>query len=225
MKLFPKDLPLHPLSNSGLSRADELLWFRRLRRARRKQKEQPRSQLWKNRAEHCRAFLVEANQGLVYGLIKDFSSTDFNGRIRDDYESYGMEGLDRAVDSFRLNSGTVFSTWATPIIRNSLILALHKNSQRKNTMEQATDYALAALPDREEHIPDPELLRQLVEAMDTAELLEVQRTVLAFRYGLFGEKEHTLEQAGRKIGVSKERIRQIQNEALAKLRAVLEADL
>ena len=44
-----------------------------------------------------------------------------------------------------------------------------------------------------------------------------ERTVLELRYGLNGEDPQTLEQVGRRFGVTRERIRQIEVRSLAKL--------
>ena len=44
-----------------------------------------------------------------------------------------------------------------------------------------------------------------------------ERTVIELRYGLNGKKEKTLEQVGAKLGVTRERIRQIQNYATQKM--------
>ena len=45
-----------------------------------------------------------------------------------------------------------------------------------------------------------------------------ERTLLINRYGLFGESRKTLEEIGQILGFSKERIRQIENQAIKKLR-------
>ena len=42
--------------------------------------------------------------------------------------------------------------------------------------------------------------------------------VLRMRYGLSGEEEHTLEQIGQSLGLSRERVRQLEARALKKLR-------
>jgi RNA polymerase primary sigma factor len=52
-------------------------------------------------------------------------------------------------------------------------------------------------------------------------LLPRERQVLYLRFGLEGQAQHSLSEAGRLLGVSKERIRQIQDRALEKLRAVV----
>lgn len=53
-------------------------------------------------------------------------------------------------------------------------------------------------------------------------LNEKQRSILAQRFGLYGFEEATLEEVGQKVGLTRERVRQIQVEALKHLRGVLE---
>jgi RNA polymerase primary sigma factor len=48
-----------------------------------------------------------------------------------------------------------------------------------------------------------------------------EATILTLRFGLDGSEERTLEEIGDKLGVTRERIRQLQNEALSKLRRQL----
>jgi RNA polymerase primary sigma factor len=61
------------------------------------------------------------------------------------------------------------------------------------------------------------LVREAVGTLDARE-----RTILRFRFGLDGDDEETLDVIGRKFGVTRERIRQIQEMALAKLRCKIE---
>jgi RNA polymerase nonessential primary-like sigma factor len=53
------------------------------------------------------------------------------------------------------------------------------------------------------------------------ELNTKQREVLARRFGLLGYEPATLEDVGREIGLTRERVRQIQVEALKRLRDIL----
>lgn len=53
-------------------------------------------------------------------------------------------------------------------------------------------------------------------------LTEKQRAVVEQRFGLHGTEPATLEEVGNRIGVTRERVRQIQIEALRRLRRVLE---
>ncbi len=54
------------------------------------------------------------------------------------------------------------------------------------------------------------------------ELSEKQREVVSRRFGLRGYESSTLEEVGREIGLTRERVRQIQVEALKRLRSIME---
>ena len=54
------------------------------------------------------------------------------------------------------------------------------------------------------------------------QLNEQQKTVLAYRFGLMGEPPLTLQQTGGRIGVSRERVRQIENQAKERMRKLFE---
>jgi RNA polymerase primary sigma factor len=62
-------------------------------------------------------------------------------------------------------------------------------------------------------------LRRILRTLSARE-----RSVLELRYGLNGEQPRTLDEVGRAFSVTRERIRQIENQCLKKLRAVAEAN-
>jgi RNA polymerase primary sigma factor len=62
-----------------------------------------------------------------------------------------------------------------------------------------------------------DMLQEMVKHLDDREA-----TILRYRFGLDGGKEKTLEEVGAKFGVTRERVRQIQNLALHKLRKMIE---
>ena len=70
-----------------------------------------------------------------------------------------------------------------------------------------------------------ELFRDKNMRDELTEILEVledrERKIILMRFGLDGGKPETLEEVGKKFGVTRERIRQLQNIALAKLRRTL----
>lgn len=57
-----------------------------------------------------------------------------------------------------------------------------------------------------------------------AQLTDKQRAVVERRFGLHGHSVSTLEEVGKEIGVTRERVRQIQMDALKKLKRILEQD-
>ena len=54
-------------------------------------------------------------------------------------------------------------------------------------------------------------------------LAERERRVIELRFGLNGEQPRTLDEVGREFNVTRERVRQIENHSLKKLRALAEA--
>jgi RNA polymerase primary sigma factor len=61
------------------------------------------------------------------------------------------------------------------------------------------------------------MLQEMVRTLDDREA-----TILRYRFGLDGGSERTLEEVGHRFGVTRERVRQIQNIALNKLRRMIE---
>lgn len=79
----------------------------------------------------------------------------------------------------------------------------------------------------DQHVSDPIALLQdsdLKKSLDgwLDDLSEKQREVVARRFGMRGHEASTLEEVGREIGLTRERVRQIQVEALRRLRDILE---
>ena len=84
---------------------------------------------------------------------------------------------------------------------------------------------LDAIPD--ENNPDPSELLADDDVYANLELWltqlnDKQRDVVERRFGLHGHKISTLEEVGNEIGVTRERVRQIQMDALKRLREILE---
>ena len=74
---------------------------------------------------------------------------------------------------------------------------------------------------------DPSQLLQDSDIRDSIshwldELSDKQREVVSRRFGLRGYESSTLEEVGREIGLTRERVRQIQVEALKRLRQIME---
>ena len=76
--------------------------------------------------------------------------------------------------------------------------------------------------DPTEHIQADDLSGHLDEWL--GKLNEKQREVVERRFGLHGYENSTLEQVANELGVTRERVRQIQMDALKRLRGILEQD-
>ena len=188
--------------------ADEILWWHRL-------------------AERIREQIAETNLALVLAMAKRtrMSEVDFA-----DLVSEGNMALLRAVDKFDAGRGYKFSTYACRAILKAFSrqgMKLSKYRQRFPTdfdpKLEKSNFLETKRASFEKDAADE--VRQIV--MDNrADLSDVERTVIEHRFGLETdgtEKPMTLEQVGQIIGVTKERVRQIQNKAMEKIRAELES--
>jgi RNA polymerase nonessential primary-like sigma factor len=107
------------------------------------------------------------------------------------------------------------------------LMALHN----RVTLRAGKSSELGAPVDRLEGRRDAEpqqraqqdIVRAIVDRWVLA-LDEKQRAVVERRFGLHGYRRATLEQVGEEIGVTRERVRQIQLAALENLRAMMEKD-
>jgi RNA polymerase nonessential primary-like sigma factor len=78
------------------------------------------------------------------------------------------------------------------------------------------------------HMSDPSELLQHSDIQDhiivwLEELPDNHQEVVSRRFGLRGYEISTLEEVGREIGLTRERVRQVQIEALEQLRSIMEA--
>jgi RNA polymerase nonessential primary-like sigma factor len=76
--------------------------------------------------------------------------------------------------------------------------------------------------DPSELLQDSDIKESIEDWLD--ELTEKQCEVVSRRFGLRGYESSTLEEVGREIGLTRERVRQIQVEALRRLRTIMETN-
>ena len=181
---------------------------------------------WYRKAKRYREQIAETNLALVLAMAKRtrMSEVDFA-----DLVSEGNMALLRSVDKFDCGRGFKFSTYACRAILKAFSrqgMKLSKYRQRFPTdfdpaMEKSNHLELVR---RDRELDAAAEVKHIVENNE-AELTAVERTVIYHRFGLAGDENTTpltLEQVGQIIGVTKERVRQIQNKALEKIRLAVE---
>lgn len=234
-------------------------------------------------SEAAKNRLVESNLRLVVMLARRYQN---RGLPLGDLIAEGNIGLIRAVEKFRWDRGTRFSTYGTWWIRQAIQRALanqarlirlpvhveaqlgrYRRTRERLTqdrgqppemaevaaelgitlkdleaLEEASRMPLSldmtvggegegvqlkdVVPDRDQTgaaviaglLRRQESLRELLDDLPPKE-----RTILVDRFGLGGEAPMTLESIGQRMGVTRERVRQIEAAALDKLRRRLEA--
>ncbi len=173
-------------------------------------------------AETVKAILITSNLRLVVSIAKKFNEPSHSF---DELISEGNVALMRSVEKFNFALGNRFSTYATYAIQRHFFRISHKGRQYRNRFASDDE----PVKDRAEEVSDHEacspdqvkFLKTLFSKfLDSLEPRE-QQIVLA-RFGFDGDKPKTFRQLGTEMGVCKERIRQIQTRAIAKLRAMAE---
>ncbi|QOJ14922.1 MAG: sigma-70 family RNA polymerase sigma factor [Planctomycetia bacterium] len=185
---------------------------------------------WSQRALETRNHIANANIPLVLAMAR---RTRVIGVDLADVISEGNMALLRAVDKFDCMRGFKFSTYGCRAILKSFARASGRAARDRGVFPVEYDPSLEKSDHTErvrEDIADDYAaeLRSILE-QNLADLNDVERRVLAARFGMDERPEteplegiRTLAEVGNLIGVTKERVRQIQNRAVVKLRDVLE---
>ena len=180
---------------------------------------------WHRRFEHFREYLVRTNLALVLAMAKRvrLGDVDFAEVV-----SEGNMALLRAVDKFNVERGFKFSTYACRAILKafSRTAMKHNRHRTKFPVEFEPDLEKSDWADKRRDQVEEDCIDELKAIVDRnlADLSTVEETVIRrrFNWDQADDSSLTLEDVGKIIGVTKERVRQIQNKALAKIRAVME---
>jgi RNA polymerase sigma factor (sigma-70 family) len=166
--------------------------------------------------------IVMGNRKLIFRAVRRWMPPT---SLADDMVGDCQIVLIQAVAAYNPWMGIRFSTYAF----TCLMRALSRLSQKQAGDRLARSMPLESLPDGEprdegtDETPNSRLNRVDEFLRDGNDLLSTrEKKVLARRFSLDeATKGGTLEQVGRELGLSKERVRQVQASALGKLRAAL----
>jgi RNA polymerase primary sigma factor len=163
--------------------------------------------------------LIRANLRLVVSIAKKRvgPSNDFFELVSD-----GNMSLIHAVEKFDFARGFKFSTYASWAIIKNYARANAEDRRRRDRFVTGHDELFEAAADHRSDEYEYESDRRRTQAAVQrvlSRLNDREREILSSRFGLGGANELTLERIGRKLGVSKERVRQIESRAQNKLRA------
>jgi RNA polymerase primary sigma factor len=133
-------------------------------------------------------------------------------------EELGREPTDEELAEELHTSASRVAAMRTAAIRPASLDAPISEDEDSNSYSEVVADENATSPyDQLEDKTVTAMLEEMVKKLDPREA-----TILRFRFGLDGGTEKTLEEVGEKFGVTRERVRQIQNIALRKLRKMIE---
>ncbi|MEK6934852.1 MAG: sigma-70 family RNA polymerase sigma factor [Nanoarchaeota archaeon] len=171
--------------------------------------------------------LVSYNMPLVLSMAK-------NSKVFLPFDvliSEGSMALLRAIEGFDHTRGFKFSTYAYPTINQSFTRAAIKEGKHFKIEGSSYDPDLESGTYAEDKMDEnvdfySELLQRILgknsARLDERENYIITRRVLFCEYGL--DRRPTLQELGDEYGISKERVRQIQNRAFKKLRRALDEE-
>jgi RNA polymerase sigma factor (sigma-70 family) len=142
--------------------------------------------------------------------------------------SDGNMSLIRAIEKFDYTKGNKFSTYATwAIMKNYARTIPAENKQLDRFRTGAEEVFLMSPENRTSQFADEavnahqhQIIMSVLKQLDPRE-----RDIIMCRYGLErGSETLTLEQVGQRLGVTKERIRQLESRAMEKIRKIVEED-
>ncbi len=174
-----------------------------------------------------RNLIICANLRLVVSIAKRHigSGQNFFELVSD-----GNVSLMRAVERFDYSLGNRFSTYATWAIINNFARTIPESLRQRSRFRTDSCELFTATPEVSSNQHELEAAQYVRErALDgiLRRLDPREREIIVCRFGLRrGDEPQTLQEVGNSMGVSKERIRQIEARALSKLRqAAVQAKL
>ena len=193
-----------------------------------KEKELELTERIKNGDDEAKRALVEANLKFVVTIAKKYRDEDIPF---EDIISEGNLGLIRAAERYDASMGNKFITYAVWWIKAYIQDFIERHDRNRDIDNDLLSSVLS------DELCDDDYERELTDINEefgntindmnyqenaitemVASLENRERKILALYFGLDGAKEHTLNEIGNELNLSGERVRQIMDKAIVKLK-------
>lgn len=180
--------------------------------------------------QEARNELIVRNLRLVAHIIKKYytSYTD-----QEDLISIGTIGLIKAIDTYNIENGTRFATYAGKCIQNEILM--HFRVQKKLSVESSIDDTIEIDKDGNPltYIDIISVDDNIIEQIDLKSKKEMiehavnnlldkrEKAIISLRYGLTGQKPITQREVATKLSISRSYVSRIEKSALEKIHQYL----
>ena len=178
----------------------------------------------------ARRVLIERNLRLVAHIIKKYYTSC---RDQEDLISIGTIGLIKAIDSYDINNGTRFATYAGKCLQNEILM--HFRTQKKVSNETSINEPIEVDKDGnpltymdiisydDNIVEDIDLKSKselIIKAINTR-LDTREREIVILRYGLSASPPVTQREVAKRLGISRSYVSRLEKSALDKLKDYL----
>jgi RNA polymerase sporulation-specific sigma factor len=174
----------------------------------------------------ARDILIEHNLRLVAHIIKKYYT---NSKNQDDLMSIGTIGLIKAIDSFDIQNGTRFATYASKCLQNEILM--HFRAQKKLSSEVSINETIDIDKDGNPltYIDiiscDDTIADDLDIKINSAKAMKIirddltprEKQIIVMRYGLNGKPSVTQREIAAALGISRSYVSRIEKSALEKI--------
>ena len=180
--------------------------------------------------EDARQLLILHNLRLVSHIVRKYYGTAPN---QEDLVSIGSIGLIKAVDSFNVQNGARFATYASKCIQNEILMyfrsrrklgnevSIHETIDVDRDGNPLTYIDVISYDDTVAEDLDRKMQTEKMMRMLGTVLTERERQIIVMRYGLFGQQASTQREAADSLGISRSYVSRIEKSALEKLQRAM----
>jgi len=173
-------------------------------------------------ADALKKRLIRSNLRLVVSIAKKHM-----GGVQTLLElvSDGNLALMRAVEKFDYARGFKFSTYASWAVMKNFARSVPRERYRLDKVVTGSEEVMELVGGLEQYDPHAPSMLELRDSLETvlAQLSRRERAIVTRHYGLHDAgRTQTLQELSNSLGISKERVRQIERRAMQKLRTMLE---
>ena len=181
--------------------------------------------------ESAKDILIQHNLRLVAHVVKKYNQAD----EADDLISVGSLGLIKAINSYKLNHGTQFSTYAAKCIENEILMLIRANKKHKGNVsiedvlgsdDEDNEITVGDLSyddnDNVESVVEQKLTSKQIDIVLKKYLTKREYQIICLRYGLIGLPILTQREIAKKLNISRSYISRLEKKALEILRKNLD---